>query len=147
MDHNQLKEKLFEYYDGEVSPIEHAEIHSHIESCSECRVSLQDWRRISTTFFKTNPKLQSDFFVGRVMARLEAAPQPFPFGFLSPLLKMSFAGASLALALVALNSSSSPVTVDSLLLADGRSQTNTNWIFEENEVETGELLGYSMEER
>ncbi len=49
MDHNQAKTKLYEFYDGELSPEEAANFSHHLNSCEDCRVNLNQLKQISQT--------------------------------------------------------------------------------------------------
>ena len=37
MEHNAIKEQLFAFYDGELSPAVRQEVESHLSICEECR--------------------------------------------------------------------------------------------------------------
>jgi hypothetical protein len=71
MDHDGLRSRLYEFYDGEVSPEEARAFSLHLASCSECRSEIEAWEAASKAFFKEAPARAPDGFSGRIMARIE----------------------------------------------------------------------------
>jgi anti-sigma factor RsiW len=74
MDHNQLKEKLTGFYDGELTPEERSAVSAHLGECSSCQAEVNQWKKLSATFFQTNPRRPSEAFVQKVMTRINSSP-------------------------------------------------------------------------
>ena len=47
MKHEEIKEKLFAFYDGELPGAEQEEITVHLRSCLACRQSYEQWKQIA----------------------------------------------------------------------------------------------------
>lgn len=76
MDHEELKEKIHGFYDGELSEKEAARVENHLQNCVECGRELEEWRRVASVFFKPGPSANTEAFITRVMARLEDNTTP-----------------------------------------------------------------------
>jgi len=76
MNHDEIREKLFDLYDRPLTKRERQMVESHLPDCDECRRAFEDWQTISHTLF-TQPALseaQEDRFVAKVMGRIQKAP-------------------------------------------------------------------------
>ncbi len=67
-DHQQ---HLAAFYDGELSPRQHAEMEIHLAGCADCRRELASLQQLSTVLTRAPLALPSQI----AMARLEAAPR------------------------------------------------------------------------
>ena len=79
MDHETLKSKLFEFYDGELPPQEARAFAQHIASCGECRAEIDAWKSAAETFLNEAEVHAPEGFAARVMARImekEGAHEP-----------------------------------------------------------------------
>lgn len=124
MNHNQIKDALLEFYDGELTAAKATEIRSHLASCSECQAVLDEWKVTSAALFRSPlPPVESEFFVTRVMSRLNEAAQPSRVEAWSAFWKLGFAAAGLSLMLWGFlpGNGSTPTTLDTVLMADGSS--------------------------
>jgi hypothetical protein len=48
MNHEEIKEKLYDFHKGELGAAEKKEIRGHLRACRECRVSLNAIKKISS---------------------------------------------------------------------------------------------------
>ncbi|MBI5201282.1 MAG: zf-HC2 domain-containing protein [Elusimicrobia bacterium] len=69
MKHDEIRERLHEYADGELDAAAAAAVAEHLAECSECRAVLDAWKRLSQNLFQALPAPE-EAFVGRVMARI-----------------------------------------------------------------------------
>ncbi len=76
MDHESLKNKVFELYDGELPSLEKAEVEQHLAACAECRGLLEGWRASASVLFARPRVAPSEAFVQRVMARIAERGAP-----------------------------------------------------------------------
>ena len=97
MRHQDFREKLDEWIDGELSPAEAADVAAHAESCSECRAEAQAARGLSRALFSAPAPRGREAFVSAVMAGARGEPAAGAAWaraprWLSPALGMAFAG-------------------------------------------------------
>jgi|GEM_PF-3624785 len=71
MNYDEIQDKIYAFFDGELEAEERPEIESHIQTCQACASLLERWRQISTTVFKPLSPPDTEFFITRVMARLQ----------------------------------------------------------------------------
>ena len=79
MDHEALKSKLYEFYDGELPPPEAQAFARHVLACGECRAEIDAWKEAAQAFLNEAPIPAPKGFSARVMARImekEAAQAP-----------------------------------------------------------------------
>ncbi len=69
MKHEELRERLHEYRDGELDGAVAAEVAAHLPACADCRGVLEGWERLAQGLLKAVPAAEEGF-VGRVMARI-----------------------------------------------------------------------------
>jgi anti-sigma factor RsiW len=72
--HENLKDKIHAYYDGELTLVERTQVDAHLMECGDCRGALERWRRMAGAFLTAQAPLSSEAFVENVMARLENEP-------------------------------------------------------------------------
>jgi anti-sigma factor RsiW len=152
MDHEEVKEKLFLFYDQELSEQERGDIETHLAQCAECGKSYQQWRNISSALFTIEqPRGQRmEDFVARVMERLTRVADPamswqHTLAQAWRIMAVGF-GCAAALFLVVLNSDQSVVTTETILLADGRGAVQDQWVLTSKEPLQDELMGFALEE-
>ncbi|MFA5975926.1 MAG: zf-HC2 domain-containing protein [Elusimicrobiota bacterium] len=51
MTHDEIKKKLVDFYDGEISETERREVARHLHACRECYKVFAGWDKIAKTFF------------------------------------------------------------------------------------------------
>ncbi|MEK7287562.1 MAG: zf-HC2 domain-containing protein [Elusimicrobiota bacterium] len=71
MNHEELKEALFTFHDGELAGKERQEVETHLVTCSDCRLALERWKKISGVLLRPAKIAPSEEFVSRVMRRIE----------------------------------------------------------------------------
>lgn len=76
MNHENIKEKLLAFYDQELPEIERQEIKGHLVSCQECAETLKRWEAVSRAIGKIKLDSDPDFFVRRVMNKIEDLERP-----------------------------------------------------------------------
>ena len=67
MDHEEIKEKLIEFYDGFAPSEIRSLIQYHVEGCEECRTQLDRWKQISKAYLQPLQVGYSEAFVQEVM--------------------------------------------------------------------------------
>lgn len=134
MDHDELRDLLTEYHDGELSPEKRGEVERHLQSCRECGGELGRLRRLARLFKRPAPA--SEEFVRGVLARLPAETgEPSPAlwrPWLAPALAMAAAALLLALDLGSRN-------------APGVHEENAEWGFQGEAPAPEELLALALE--
>jgi len=70
MDHSEIKERLFDYYDGELPSAERTLIKLHLHDCGECRRQLELWAQTATALLQPLRAGSTDYFVQNVMRRV-----------------------------------------------------------------------------
>ena len=76
MNHDEMKDQLYAFCDGELPKEQSEALAVHLESCPECRKELELWKRVSSAFFsKPAFEIPSDF-CDRVMESVRARKQP-----------------------------------------------------------------------
>ncbi len=77
MTHDEIKNQLDAYADGEVSTAHSREIAAHLQACASCRLQHDEWLRIKTAFLKPSPELPSESFIFKVMENIREQNEPF----------------------------------------------------------------------
>lgn len=79
MGHTNIKNKLSEYRDGELSVQDRQAVEAHLPTCAECRTFLKNWDTLSDRLFPAaTSKPASDLtaaVLGRIGAREESKPR------------------------------------------------------------------------
>ena len=72
MNHELIREQLFTYYDGELSPAARSFVEMHLQDCVECREILDGWKQLSARILEPLEGKDSEAFVQQVMRRVRA---------------------------------------------------------------------------
>ncbi|HEX9758543.1 MAG TPA: zf-HC2 domain-containing protein [Nitrospiria bacterium] len=151
MDHDRLKEQLLMLYDGELSGTEAQEAADHLRSCPACRKEYADWERIARAFFKAPQVHMSSHFVRKVMKRIETLERPAGkkhpslLRWLVPAMGMGFIVGIFTWSSVILQPPQ--VSIEALLLTNGRDTSGSQWIFQEEGPRAQDLLTMALEEQ
>lgn len=153
MNHDQIKSKLFEYYDAELPESGQKEIASHLAGCKECSLELRAWNKAAGIFFKREEVALNESFTRKVMSEIarreeSAALSPSPLFDLSLLFQWKVAAAvSFVLMFLIYTTISRPlpqedVHIETVLLPeDGNGQAGSeSWLFLENQIGKDELM-------
>jgi anti-sigma factor RsiW len=143
--HEQTKNKLFAFYDGELPVAERREVAAHLEICPACREEHRRWSAAAALFFRPSQPQASEAFVRRVMARVEAEAHPSPFSglfawrWLAPAVGAGLAALALT---VLVPRDDSPISTETLLLA---SAVENGGVAQEL-PSADEMLGFTLEQ-
>ncbi len=149
MDHEQIKECLMLYDDGELSGPEAREIASHLSTCADCRTAYDAWRNTARAFFRGPQAAPSKRFVREVMARLEPVDtrppgkRPLLVRWLTPAIAVSFVVGLIIWPRP--EPGAPPVSIEGLLLTNGRDGHPSEWILREEGPAPEELLALALE--
>ncbi len=72
MTHEEIKESLSAYFDGQLGPEKTVEITAHIQACKECRTALDEFGALSAGVKKTLPVQAPAAMKDRVLAGAQA---------------------------------------------------------------------------
>lgn len=103
MNHDEIKERLFDLYDRPLTERERRLLEAHLPGCDECRRLFEQWQGITRTLFPAPAfsEASEDLFVSKVMARVRSLPQPAVWSWsLALRWLMPLAGSTLAAAWV-----------------------------------------------
>ncbi len=146
MDHAAIRERVFAFYDGELAGDARQEVEAHLQGCPECRAMVERWTATAGVFFKKPQPDTSEFFVQRVMDRIETQQRPRPalrwrveLRWLVPALGLT------AMLFVVMQPAQQPVSVEMLLLGDTGGATS--WVLSNGAPTADEMLGLAMEGR
>lgn len=81
MNHDEIKSKLYEFYDAELPQDQQKEIASHIESCPACKTEIQLWKRTAEFFFKKPHVEKNEQLTEKIMASILQKEEPVEQGF------------------------------------------------------------------
>lgn len=145
MNHEEIKEALSEYRDGELAPAARAAVALHLESCSECRAELAFYERAASALLrpaKAPSAFQTEAFVRAVRERLAEPENAFERllstpKWLVPALAFAVAAAAFAVALPPRVDTSDPA--DALLMAQDQGSTYS-WL-SQRPAFTAQFLG------
>lgn len=76
MNHEELKSKLFDYYDGALIKEEEQEISLHLSECSQCQAEIEQWEKLKEALFKQEIPPLPAHFAENVMAKIHNMPAP-----------------------------------------------------------------------
>ena len=147
MDHDTLKEKLFTFYDRELTGEARREVEAHVANCSECRDAYAQWQQTASVLFRVPDVQTSDVFVHQVMGRLTASVRPRRA---APWLEMRWLIPVVGLAgllLLMLSLAQHPVSLEALLLADGPENMPAQFVLASDTPSADDVLGLVMEGR
>lgn len=71
MNHDEIKNQIFEFSDGECDGIEKGEIDHHLRRCQQCSAALQQWNHVKKILFTKPHVPDSPAFVERVMRQFD----------------------------------------------------------------------------
>jgi anti-sigma factor RsiW len=146
MDHEMIKDKIFELYDGELAGGKRQEALAHLNGCQECRELYQGWAKTAKVFFKAPAAQSSEYFVHRVMERVHELETPKPtvrWGLFPRPLGWFVPAVGLAVALMAVMPPlPQEVPVDLLWQDTG---SHSSWAFSSHSPTTDETLQLVME--
>ncbi len=87
MDHAEIKNKLSEYRDKELSASDRLAVETHLATCAECREWLKNWDSLSGRLFPKTPSRPTLDLTSSVLERIgiqESKPRRVPVGWLAP---------------------------------------------------------------
>ena len=137
MTHDEMKNKLEAYFDGELPAAENQEIAAHAENCVDCRKVLVTWDAVRRAFSKAKNLPPSENFVQSVIGRIEELEKPAPepvkhewpvLRWFVPALGYSFA---FLLMFAAIVSRQTPTNAEAILMAD--MPEYSQWAVEEDD--------------
>ena len=147
MNHAAMKEKVCALYDGELDPSACQEVEAHCGGCLECRAMHERWKRAAGVFFQEPPRLSSEFFVQRVMDRIELWERPLSVSRRTVSLRWLVPALGLAAALCVLLlwpvQARQPVSVEMLLLEG--TPGPAAWVLSNKTPTADQILGFTLE--
>ena len=146
MSHDAMKDKLFALHDGELTGAARREVEAHLDGCTECRAIYERWTRTSRALFRVAEPRASEAFVDRVLDRIAGSE---PRHWTAPWvvdLRWLVPAVGLAVLLVLVSGPKEPrVSVDALLLEDGREGGSAQLMLAQDTPSSEEVLGFVME--
>lgn len=76
MKHEEIKEALSDYFDGQLGPAETVEISAHVATCAECRAALDGLSALSTGIKENLPASAPAAMKERLLARARREKKP-----------------------------------------------------------------------
>jgi anti-sigma factor RsiW len=70
MNHELMKDLLFAFYDGQISPPDRAVVASHLSGCGDCRDALEHWKQTADAFLAPFQAESSPQAVDNVMRKI-----------------------------------------------------------------------------
>ena len=149
MDHKTIQDQLFALHDGELTGAARRAVEDHLLDCAECRAMVAQWKRVAGTLFQPQAVSTSEAFVQRVMQRIAPlSPQRFHLprwilegGWLVPAM-----GLAVVLFVMTRGPLQQTVSVESLLLSDGREPAAMQRVLSGERSSAEDILGLLMEE-
>ena len=149
MDHQAMRDQLFALSDGELTGEARRVVEDHLLDCTECRALAAQWKRVAGAFFRAPEVPASEAFVERVLQRI-AAPRSRPFRLSCWLPELGWLIPAMGLAAMLVVVVSGPlqqtVSVESLLLADGRQPAALQRLLSGERPSADDVLGLLMED-
>lgn len=149
MDHHVSYDQLFALYDGELGESARRAVEDHALDCAECRDLLAQWKRVAGALFQAPAVSPSEVFVDRVMQRI-APPRPHPARLLHWLpggrWRVPALGLAAMLFVMVRGSLQQAVSIESLLLSDGRGPAALQQVLTGEPPSADDVLGLLMEE-
>ena len=125
MNHPAIQAQLLALHDEEVPKATRRALEAHLAQCAECRILVARWQRITRALFPTPDIKTSEDFVDRVLDRVAAA-QPLRAAWW-PTVPWLVPAFGLALVVfVFLGSMRQPISIEALLLEEGRERGATH---------------------
>lgn len=153
MDHERIKERIFESLDKELPEHEREEISMHLKSCKECSHEMDNWKLTSLMLSKISKPQDSNLFINSVMNKITAPhKEPVSLFKFNPWLIPTFAVSALVLVCIPLVtqkntaiSTAISTSTENLLLAELPDDVY-NWAFSTSEPDLNLLFGSTTEE-
>lgn len=143
MDHDQWSDAVFCLRDGQLSGEEKRAAEAHLASCALCREEQERWSRLAGGLFRPGPDPRAEFFVQKVMARLEEPERRWTFSW--PRWLAVAAIPALAALMISVSPGGEPEpSTETLLLAQG--QPGPSWAFSKDAPGTDEFLGWEEDQ-
>ena len=146
MDHHTMQDQLFALYDGELADTARQEVEAHLASCAGCRHRYVEWQHTAKALFRVPQPEASEAFVYQLMERIDAGGQPrratpwvIGVRWLVPALGLA------GVLLVVLGPARRTVSIEALLLADGRENAQAQFVLAGEPPTSDEVFGYLME--
>jgi anti-sigma factor RsiW len=106
MRHEDIRDRLGEWIDGELDPAVRLEVGAHLSACADCGLEAGRLRRLGSALFAAplpaDPR-STEAFAARVMARVQAEPisvwERLAARVLAPTLALALAGLLLAISI------------------------------------------------
>lgn len=153
MEHEKLKELLSAFYDDELETMQKNLVTNHLQSCQNCSLTLESWKKIKQISFSRAPLQIQENFAEKVMAKIEKKSNPFSFPlfdlskyFNFPQWKTVFALSSLIFILIFPLERNLTIQEESdssgLLLEnfENSSLQSEDWLFSENEMQKEDFM-------
>lgn len=146
MDHESMKAKLWELYDGELSGRDREEAEAHLKTCAECAALFARWKTLSGKLFGQAHPARSEAFVQNVMSRVRQAEvtrvpiRVMPVQWFAPVFGIA------AMLLLAITPAVQAPSAENMFMGDA-SDAVTQWVFMGNIPQSDDLLSFVMEER
>jgi anti-sigma factor RsiW len=132
MDHTEIKEKLFDYYDGQLPPEEGLLFSQHLQGCNDCQDLIENWSQTARAYLQPLQVAQTEVFTQKVMRKVRAFVQRDEgqrwrlfSRWAYPVLALSISG---FVAVLAYTLQPATVPTNGLLLEDQDSAISTEWI-------------------
>lgn len=146
MNHKAILIALFAMYDEELVGAERQEVEAHLAACPECQRIYTQWRQTANALFRTPQVRTSDAFVHRLMERIDALAQPRrPRPWIVGIRWLVPAMGLASLVFLVLGSTRRAVSLETLLLADGRDKMPAQFVLASEPPTTDEVFGFLME--
>jgi hypothetical protein len=134
MTHEEIRQNLGAFQDGELPSGKRLEISSHLKDCAECLQAQKVWQKIAESLFQSRgfvSQKETEEFVQRAMAQITPPPamgsfnfSNFLWKFLTPALELGFA----ALIFFFVLGRSEPIAAPDTLLLLGTNRDMAEWL-------------------
>ena len=149
MDHKALQDQLFALYDGELTGAARRTVEDHLLDCAACRAVLAQWKQVAGVVFQPPAVAPSEAFVQGVMRRIApAAPRRshLPRWILQGRWLVPAMGLAVVLFVMTRGPIQQTVSVESLLLSDGRDPAALQQVLTGERPSADDVLGLLMED-
>src|SRR5258706_4941264 len=140
MQHDEIKELLSPYFDGELSSEESSTVKAHLETGAECRGEWEAWSNTKRLLFPMKKEFNVEAFVQKVMDKIPGPKRNVVFpGFGSWWRAPAFAFAALVIVFLKVPSTDIPLSTNNLLLS-GNVDEQGQSIWQQDRVENEDLV-------
>ena len=149
MDHKTIQDQLFTLHDGELTGAARRAVEDHLLDCAECRAIVAQWKHVAGVLFRAPTLSTSEIFVQRVMQRIApAAPRRsyLPRWIRQGGWPVPAMGLAVMLFVMTRGPIQQTVSVESLLLSDGREPAALQRVLSGERSSAEDILGLLMEE-